>query len=144
MRRPGHTLIEVLAALVVVAVVMSIGIYLGKRFVTTHNEQAYLQRVQSEWRSLQTQAEVEPQKIIMNFKAEERCITLASGFTVVQTLDLPKGLLLTSSSQIEQAKGKKFASPRVIYIHSRLGYAYRLAFEMGWGKLIVTKVVLAD
>ncbi|WDF81876.1 prepilin-type N-terminal cleavage/methylation domain-containing protein [Lacticaseibacillus pabuli] len=144
MRRRGYTLIEVLAALAIVTAMMTVGLFLGSRFVTRHNEQAYFRRVQSEWRSLQTRAEVTPQPIAIDFNGGSREILLTSGTTPVQRLPLPKSLSLLSTSRLAQNPGKQFATPRVIYVHSRLGYEYRLAFEMGWGKLIVTRVDLGD
>lgn len=143
MKRPAFTLIEVLAALTIVASLVLLGSTLGRRYVLRQRETVAMQRLQTEWRTLQTRAEVTQKSAELVMNQTEQELVYWIDRRVMSRQKLPDSLRLKSHSIITRDAGRAFTSPRVVMVYSTLGGRYRLSFGMGWGQLIIKREMVA-
>ncbi|WP_155286113.1 hypothetical protein [Lacticaseibacillus zhaodongensis] len=135
-------MVEVTAALVVITMLMLMGLHFGKRYVQEQRELAFMHQVQTEWRAVQSRAQLQARPGKMQWLEDEHRVKFmlneGSGNNLY-ALPLP-ATLHVHNFVIEQPAGSKmYSKPRTVHVRSSLGDDYILKFEMGWGQLFIQR-----
>ncbi|KRM54746.1 type II secretion system protein [Lacticaseibacillus sharpeae] len=147
MRRRGFTLIEVLAALVVITVTLMLGVVVGRKWVQEQREMAFCQRVVTEWNAMMVNAENSKDNYTMEFKqaSKQPCTAnfmhdLPNGEHVISVIaPLSLQIMNNSSFTVRRKTGQNFTQPLTIMIESQSGAVYKMVLELGWGRLKLLK-----
>jgi prepilin-type N-terminal cleavage/methylation domain-containing protein len=143
LKRRGFTLIEVLAALVIVTAIMLLSMTVGRRWVQEQRELAFFRRVETEWNSAVVDAVSKHVGYRFQFTSATstppNSITIARDGVEIYNLDVPQTLDVGGDLQINVGFDEAFTKPMTKKVQSALGGSYVLAFELGWGRLFITK-----
>lgn len=135
-------MVEVTAALVIITALLLLGLHFGKRYVEQQRELGFMRQVQTEWRAVQSRAQLGSLPGTMLWGEDEHKVKFFLGQGAdndLYALKMP-GTLHVHNFKVEQPLGNHlYSQPRAVHVQSDLGYDYILKFEMGWGQLFIQR-----
>ena len=146
-RRPGFTMIEVLMVLVVVATLAVFTITVGQRWEQRRVEDAFFERVRTEWQYELAAAKVNGKAVVVNWDVQNYVVEFSNpkrplvDTTGTVRVVIPRTLVIGGSSFHWNITAKgKVTQPHETILSSTVGPPHRVAIEMEWGQLDIGTV----
>jgi len=133
MKIRAFTLIEVIAVLGMVLALSVSGLWLGQRWQRQVAEDHYLTALNAHWQATLVGAEKKGGSL--RFSAHKTIFKVTNQAIVM--IELPAHIRSVQAT-ITVSPGK-FADPQVVTLTRADGSKIRLAFQMGWGELIIQR-----